>query len=344
MMTTFSAIIQQSETTVRADSLRRVERKASQIALRKKLQADEADLGVSHADSLFLRPSCSSFEDACVPASDIATAISPSGYQSSYLRLASKSDSLAAREVTSVVRPTSQTVMLEPTPRGYAPLRPYAGAVVISFLAVVLALSIARMVSRTFLSDLFGFFTGSIGWKRLEGSQFVQKNLCFALVDSVYALMLAVVAVESALVFCPDVVAGVGVYHAVGLATLFAVGYYFGRFIVDSVVCYAFRIDERMRDVAIHRRAACGITGMLLSPCVLAMPFVSADGCLFLTATAAFVIIAVSLVRLGKVIRINMTSLPTILYFILYLCIVEAAPLVCLARLATIQFPTLLNK
>lgn len=339
MTTTFSAIIQQSETTVRADSLRRVERRASQLALRKKLQAEEADPGLSHADSLYLRPACHSFEDVCVPAADIATAVSPSAYQSSYLRLASKADSLAAREAVSVARPTAQTVVLEPIPRGHAPLRPYAGAVVISFLAVVLALSIARMVSRAFLSDLFGFFTGSIGWKRLEGSQFVQKNLCFALVDSVYALMLAVVAVEAALVFCPDVVAGVGVYHAVTFAALFVVGYYFGRFIVDSVVRYAFRVDERMRDVAIHRRAACGITGILLSPCALAMPFVSTDGCLFLTVTAAFVIIAVSLVRLSKVIRINMTSLPTILYFILYLCIVEAAPLVCLARLATMAFP-----
>lgn len=339
MTTTFSAIVPQSETTVRADSLRRVERKASQFALRKKLQSDEADSGISHADSLYLRPACHSFEDVCVPTVDIATAVSPSAYQSSYLRLASKADSLAAREAVSAACPTAQTVALEPTQRGHAPLRPYAGAVVVSFLAVVLALSIARMVSRAFLSDLFGFFTGSIGWKRLEGSQFVQKNLCFALVDCVYALMLAVVAVEAALVLCPDVVAGVGVYHAVAFATLFVVGYYFGRFIVDSVVRYAFRVDERMRDVAIHRRAACGITGILLSPCALAMPFVSADGCLFLTATAAFVIIAVSMVRLSKVIRINMTSLPTILYFILYLCIVEAAPLVCLARLATMAFP-----
>lgn len=339
MTTTFSAIIPQSETSVRADSLRRVERKASQLALRKKLQADEADSDISHADSVFLRPSCSSFEEACAPTADIATAISPSGYQSSYLRLASKADSLAACEATSVASPMAQSVVFEPTPRGHAPLRPYAGAVVVSFLAVVLALSIARMVSRTFLSDLLGFFTGSIGWKRLEGSQFVQKNLCFALVDSVYALMLAVVAIEAALVFCPEAVAGVGVYRAVGFATLSIVGYYFVRFVVDAIVSFAFRVDERMRDVAIHRRAACGITGMLLSPCALAMPFVSADGCLFLTAAAAFVIIAVSLVRLSKVIRINMTSLPTILYFILYLCIVEAAPLVCLARLATMAFP-----
>lgn len=329
----------QSDTSVRADSLRRVERKASQLALRKKLQADEADSGFSHADSVFLRPPCSSFQEACVPTADITTLVSPSGYQLSYLRLASKADSLAAREAASAAGTTAQTVVFDPVPRGYAPLRPYAGAVVFSFLAVVLALSVARMVSRAFLSDLFGFFTGSVGWKRLEGSQFVQKNLCFALVDSVYALMLAVVAVEAVLVFCPDVVEGVGVYRAVGFAALSIVGYYFARFLVDSVVTYAFRVDEPMREVAMHRRAACGITGMLLSPCALAIPFVSADGCLFLTATAAFVIIVVSLVRLSKVIRINMTSLPTILYFILYLCIVEAAPLVCLARLASVALP-----
>lgn len=339
MTTTFGAIAQQSVAPVRPDSLRRAERKASQMALRKKLQADEAEAGLSHSDSVYLYPSVASFEEACAPATDIECIINVSPFQSSYLELASKADSVAARESASVARPADQLALIEPTPRGHAPLRPYAGAVVVSFVAVVLVLSLVRMVSRTFLSDLFGFFTGSIGWKRLEGSQFVQKNLSFALVDGVYALMLAVVAVEAALAFYPGFVVSFGVYHSVGIAVLAIVAYYLGRFFVDSVVSYAFRVEDRMRDVAVHRRAACGITGMLLSPCALAMPFVSADGCLFLTATAVFVIIAVSSLRLSKVIRINMTSLPTILYFILYLCIVEAAPLVCLARLATIALP-----
>lgn len=338
MTTTFSSQIPQTAPPVRTDSLRRVERKAAQAALRKKLQADEAEAGVSHSDSAYFYPSGGSFAATCLPASDVEALVSPSAYQTAYLSLASKADSISAVRQSGVSL-EQQPALIEPAPRGHAPLRPYAGGAVVSFLIVVLVLAVVRATSRTFIGDLFGFFTGSIGWKRLEGSQFVQKSLNLTLVDGIYTLMLAVVAVEAALVFSPGLLSDVGVYRGVGFAAAAVVAYYLCRFVADVVISYAFRVEERMRAVTICRRAACGVMGILLAPCALVMPFVSADGCKFLTVAACFVIIATSLLCLGKTMRINMTSLPTILYFILYLCIVEAAPLVCLFRLATMACP-----
>lgn len=338
-MRTFCAITPQAVTSAPADSLRRAEWKAKQAALRKKLQADEAEAGMSHADSVFIRPSQDSFEAICVPTNDLGAVVSPSAYQTQYLKAVAKADSLSLRSASTTTQETAATTYMEPTPRGHAPLSDYAGAAVVSFFAMVIVLSIVRIASRTFLGDLFGFFTGSIGWKRLETSQFVQMNLSFTLVNAIYALMLAVLAVEVALVFSPGPVEAFGAYRAAGIAALAIVAYYMGRRTTDAVLSYAFRIEERMRSVILYHRAACGIIGLLLAPCALIMPFVSYGGCLFLIGVACFVIIAVTLLCLGKLMRINMTSLPTILYFILYLCIVEAAPLVCLAKLAMLAVP-----
>lgn len=346
-MTTFSAFTPQTETTVPADSARLAARKAQQAALRKRLQAEEAEsAGMSHSDSVFLFPSANTFEAICAPESDLQAVVSPSAYQSSYLRLAAKADSVAsaqAQVTTEVAIPAT----LEPTPRGHAPLSPYAGGAAISFLAVVLILGLVRIASRNFLGDLFGFFSGGIGWKRLESSQFVQLNLSFTLVDAIYAVMLAVLTVEAVLLFSPGTVEEFGAYRAAGIVALAIAAYYLGRRVTDTVISYAFRLESHMRTMAIYRKAACGIIGLLLAPCALLMPFVSRDGCMVLIGAASFVIIAITLLCLGKVLRINMTSLPTIFYFILYLCIVVAAPLVCLARVASLVLlpdATLINQ
>ncbi len=47
---------------------------------------------------------------------------------------------------------------------------------------------------------------------------------------------------------------------------------------------------------------------------------------------AIFVVLVITGWRIVKSVQINSTSLPSILYFILYLCIVETAPIVCIAR------------
>lgn len=338
-MTTFCAITPQAVTSAPADSLRRAEWKAKQAALRKKLQADEAETGMSHADSVFLLPSADSFEAICVPANDLSAVVAPSAFQAAYAKAAAKADSLSTLHMSGTVAEVPPAAYMEPTPRGHAPLSDYAGAAVVSFFAVVLLLGIVRLASRTFLGDLFGFFTGGMGWKRLETSQFVQMNLSFTLVNAIYAVMLAVLVVETALVFSPGPVEEFGAYRAAGVVALAIVAYYAGRRVTDAVLSYAFRIESHMRSVVLYHKAACGIIGLLLAPCALVMPFVSYGGCLFLIAVAAFVIIAVTLLCLGKLMRINLASLPTILYFILYLCIVEAAPLVCLARLAMLAIP-----
>lgn len=328
------ALPPQAQQTLPADSARRAEWKARQAALRKKLQADEASAAASHSDSVYFLPTPATFSEVCVPAGDMATAVSPSAYQKSYVALAHKADSLALRTPALDLKAETAPALLEPTPRGHAPLRPYAGSSVMAFVAVVLALCVVRVVSRPFLGDLFGFFSGSIGWKRLESSQFVQKDLCFYILNGIFAVMLAVIAVEAALVFRPDTLGGIGAYHAAGALVVAIVAYFLGRLVADTVISYAFKVEGRLRAVTLHRRAARGIMGLFLAPCALAMPFVSADGCVLLVAAAAIVTITVSVLCLGKAMRINMTSLPTILYFILYLCVVEAAPLVCLARLA----------
>ncbi len=325
-----------------ADTVRHASQRpdAAALALRraKQLRQVEASQSVSHSDSVYLYARDTTFAQICEPKQDLSLSLHRSSLQKTYIADVARLDSLSlhADSLSLASQSGESTTLIEPTPRGATPLKPYSGAAALSFVFVVVVLSVIRFSGRTFLQDLFGFLGGTIGWKRLEQSQVAQKGLLFFLLNCVYVLMLSVVIVEAAVALGPGLLSGNVVYYAVGFVAAAIVAYYFLRLISDMVIGFAFRTETRLQTLTLYRRSARSIIGILLSPCVLLMPFVSSFGCLCLTLYAGFVIIAVTLLRIGKTMRINLTDLPTILYFILYLCIVEAVPLVCITKMADI--------
>ncbi len=306
----------------------------------KQLRQVEAPSAVSHSDSVYLFARDTTFAQICEPEQDFALSLHRSSLQKAYAAEVVRQDSLCSETDTLGLSAQcgESATLIEPTPRGETPLNPYSGAAVLSFLFVVAVLSVIRFSGRTFLQDLFGFLGGSIGWKRLEQSQASRKGLLFFLLNCVYVLMLSIVIVEAVVALGAGLLSGSAVYYAVGVVAAAIVAYYFLRLLSDSVIGFAFRTEARLRTLTLYRRSARSIIGILLSPCALLMPFVSNYGCVCLTLYSGFVIIAVTLLRIGKTMRINLTDLPTILYFILYLCIVEATPIICITKMADILF------
>ena len=300
-------------------------------ALPKQKASDDACSGITHSDSLFLFSTARSFEQLCIKDADLGSLISPSRYSQNHIAKVGRVDSLASAVCAD--RLGAEVTLLEPTLRGVTPLRPHMGVIVGCFLVAILIICAVRTTSRTFLHDLLGFFSGGVGWKRLEQTQLVQKNICFFLLNGAFVLMLSVFSVEAAIAFhlVPD---GLDPRKAVGVIYALVVLYYLTRQLVDATIGFAFKAEQSLRSISLLRMASCSIIGMLIAPCVLFMPFVKPSGCYYLTIFAVSVIVFVTILRVGKSIRINLTSLLTILYFILYLCIVELAPLACLARVA----------
>lgn len=294
--------------------------------LRKKGRAES--LSLSHSDSAFFCPQDTTFCQICQKETDIAIEF----YGSRWDRTLT-SDSMPSSPLATL-KPTAET-LLEPEPRGTTPLRPYADVVVCMVCAVVVVLGIVRLTGKSFLTDIAGFFTDSNGWKRLEQSSAsaIQTSVNFLLLDAVYVAVISTLAIESAICMVPD---GFDIWNAAGALTTSIVAFYALRGATDKVIGFAFRAEKALLLISLNRRAARAMIGLTIAPLALFMPFVGAEACEVIIKIACFAILLITCWRIIKSIRINSTSLPSLLYFILYLCIVEAMPIICIARLVII--------
>ncbi len=286
------------------------------------------ETSVSHADSAFFFTSDTSFDQICLRVTDVANVVTPSRWAKDI-----GCDTLST-SYTQQPSLTTTSELLEPTPRGSSPLRQYSGAVVLTVLLAVISLCVIRATSRTIISDVFGLISDSIGWKRFEQSQFALKGFDLFLFNAVYFVVMSVFATEIVVLLASDLMAGLNVYMLTGAVTLAIFAFYVLRFISDAVIGFAFRVEANLRLLTVYRRSSRAIIGMLLLPIVLLLPFVSASGATYVAGFGLLIIIVITIIRLAKTIRINLANLATFLYFILYLCTVEAMPLACLLKIA----------
>lgn len=292
--------------------------------LRKKSGAES--LSLSHSDSAFFSPQDTTFCQICQKETDIAIEF----YGSRWDRPLA-TDSLPSSP-PATLKPTAGTP-LEPEPRGTTPLRPYADVVVSIVCAVVVVLGIVQLTGKSFLADIAGFFTNSNGWKRLEQSSAIQTSVNFLLLDAVYVAVISTLAIESAICMAPE---AFDIWNAAGVVTTSIVVFYAMRGMTDKVISYAFRAEKVLLPLSLNRRAARAMIGLVVAPLALFMPFVGAEACEVIIKIACFAMLLVTCWRIIKSIKINLTSLPSLLYFILYLCIVEVIPIICIARLVII--------
>lgn len=308
----------------RADSTVRVERPSAKPVTKKNV-AEE--LYASHADSSFFFTSDTTFEQVCLKVTDVSDVVTPSRWVKP-LDLSVKGDYSAS--ISSSCAESELILQL----RGASPLRQYSGGVVLTVLLAVLSLCVIRATSRTIISDVFGLITDSIGWKRFEQSQFALKGFDLFLFNAVYFVVVSVFTTEVVMLLVSDFFVGRDVYLVTGMVTIAIFAFYALRFISDAVIGFAFRVEANLRLLTVYRRSSRAIIGMLLLPLVLLMPFISSSGATYVAGFGLILIIVITIIRLAKTIRINLTNLATFLYFILYLCTVEALPLACLLKIA----------
>ncbi len=308
-----------------ADSTLRTVRPSAKTIAKKPLTDDSY---VSHADSTFFFSTDTTFEKVCLRVTDVSEVLTPSRWTKTVDEASVASPSA---NQSSLCAPSE---LIAPTPRGSSPLSQYSGAVVLTVLLAAVSLCVIRATSRTIISDVFGLISDSIGWKRFEQSQFALKSFDLFLFNAVYFVVISVFTTESVLLLASDFMEGRDVYMVTGAVTLAIFAFYTLRFLSDAVIGFAFRVEANLRLLTVYRRSSRAIIGMLLLPLVLLLPFVSASGAPYVAGFGFLVIIAITIIRLAKTIRINLTNLATFLYFILYLCTVEAMPLACLLKIA----------
>ncbi len=308
-----------TQATVSAADSARAKAKAEALsAIRRRQQREQQSL--SHSDSAFFFAADTSFEQMCNGQADMDAIVAGHAWGRTSAQAGGPAAGGAARQPGATI---------EPTPRGTTALRPYADQTVGLTCLIVAVLWVVRSTSGGLLTDVAGFLNDSNRWRRLSKSAQAQSSISMLLLDAVYVLTASAMATQVAIVLSPR---GIDEVLTFGLVAAGLCLFYLARHAADRLVAYAFMQEDRMWAVGLNRRASRAVIGVALTPLVLAMPFVSTAASMALGKVAVGIVCALTAWRVVKTLKINLTSAPSILYFILYLCIVEIAPLVCIAR------------
>lgn len=308
-----------TQATVSAADSARAKAKAEALsAIRRRQQREQQSL--SHSDSAFFFAADTSFEQMCNGQADMDAIVAGHAWGRTSAQAGGPAAGGAERQPGATI---------EPTPRGTTALRPYADLTVGLTCLIVAVLWVVRSTSGGLLTDVAGFLNDSNRWRRLSKSAQAQSNISMLLLDAVYVLAASAMATQVAIVLSPR---GIDEALTFGLVAAGLCLFYLARHAADRLVAYAFMQEDRMWAVGLNRRASRAVIGVALTPLVLAMPFVSTAASMALGKVAVGIVCALTAWRVVKTLKINLTSAPSILYFILYLCIVEIAPLVCIAR------------
>ena len=131
---------------------------------------------------------------------------------------------------------------------------------------------------------------------------------------------------------CPDRAASLqgNVFLHIAAFCAMAGGYYVVQWLVYKVLGYTFSDKEGTRLWLDGFKSSQSLLGLLLLPVLVLLLVYTSSGKMLLYV-AALLYLVVRLIFIFKGYRIFYSNLSSILYFILYLCAVEIAPLVILA-------------
>ncbi len=304
--------------TTNADSLRIRAKANAQKALRQREALEQKEL--TGADSLFLYENDTTYAAMCTRQTNL------------HIIIDGTRTNAHCKTISSAKKLTTETTaekLIEPAPRGETLLRPYADIVVTVSVLLLVLLGIISKITGTFVADLMGFLNNSNGWRRLSKSSQHGVNAAFLMLDGVYLVSLTMLLVEWAIVAKPF---EISVWESWLVLFCLLALFYVARFISDKIIGYAFSVEGVMREIGVDRHASRAIIGIILSPLALAMPFVPSAASEIIGLSGIGVLMLLSIWRTLKSLQINSRSFGAIVYFILYLCIVEIAPLVCLWR------------
>lgn len=131
---------------------------------------------------------------------------------------------------------------------------------------------------------------------------------------------------------CPDKAVALqdSVFKHIAAFSVMAAGFYTAQWLVYRVLGYTFSDKEGTRLWLDGFKSTQSLLGLLLLPVLVLLLVYTSSGKMLLYI-AALLYLVVRLIFIYKGFRIFYSNLSSILYFILYLCAVEIAPLVILA-------------
>lgn len=218
---------------------------------------------------------------------------------------------------------------------GQTALHPDSVWITLIATAAILIIGFTRTRSTTFIHQMLSLTTSTFNWHAVENAISLQERWTCRILYGVFFISISLVIYEitvSSGAADTIPIQGMALYATILAA---CIAFYLFQFIMRSIVGYAFDIPQTMHNVWICKILAADIFSIISLPIIIIFPFTPETNYTILTTIAIITITLMYIWRLLHSFRIITTDFLSLFYTILYLCAVEAIPMLCIAKTIT---------
>lgn len=227
-------------------------------------------------------------------------------------------------------------LLLEAKPLGTTPLGLDSSWILLVALSAVVLFGLIKVRSQEFFSTLFSSVTVDSNWRALRSNADLRYywplRLCSFAALCIFTLFAYEVFVAQGFMTF------FGQKHFAAFSLLLACvfGFFLVRNIITYVVGYAFDCSGRVQDYLKAKTLSLSVYSVVALPFVLTFPFVATRFYFVFSVIAGVLALAGVLVRFVRSLQIISPDMVSLSYYILYLCGVEIAPILCLVKALSI--------
>lgn len=203
------------------------------------------------------------------------------------------------------------------------------------FMIAILVIGYIRSHSATFIHQLLSLTTSSFNWHSVEDAISLHERWTCRILYGVYFISLSLLIYEIITAFGygnATHLSGLALY---GIIALLCIGFYLIQYIARAVVGYAFDIPNTIHSIWLCKILFANIMSIIALPVVIIFPFSPEHNYPILTIIAILLFTLMYIWRILHSFRLIISDFLSLFYTILYLCAVEAVPMVIIAKILT---------
>lgn len=200
-----------------------------------------------------------------------------------------------------------------------------------------LIIGIVRSRATLFFQQMLTLTYSGFHWRSVTESMTLQNYWPSRLLHTAFYILTAVIIYDIYIATghtSVDDLSGIKLYGAILGATCL---FYIFKFALHSIIGFTFDIPEVSKYIITCKIIATDIFAIVALPIALIFPFVRESDYFIMGAIACTAFVLLYFWKILKSVKIILSDYLSFLYSILYLCTVEAIPVVCIYKLLTMM-------
>ena len=203
-------------------------------------------------------------------------------------------------------------------------------------VVAMLMTGFVHLRSRQFIPQMVSLLTSSFHWRSVSESLHLQNYWNSRMLQVSFYLLSSLAIYEIAMAYGYNVHTEVQGLELYGIILLLSVGFYTFKYMLHHLIGFAFDMPAARSSIVTAKMLATNIFGVIVIPAVLLFPFVSEAGYSVLGILTIVMMIMMYIWRLLISFKFILTDYLSVVYSLLYLCTVEAIPMVVIFKIGRI--------